>query len=78
MYKNLKIRSEIPLLTCLTESPDMTIVENMWYVIKLKLHTETEVIKTLAESINMVFDIWMSLHFYVTRIPYVFFHVFIK
>jgi len=40
-------------------------VENVWciYVIKLKLQSETEAIKTRVELIDAVFEITISLHF---------------
>ena len=41
-------------------SLDLNIIENVWHIIKLKLQSETEVIKTRAKLIDTVCRIWRS------------------
>ena len=59
--RDWKINYDIPGITWLAQFSDLNIIENVWRTIKLKLQSETEVIKTRAQLIDAVCRIWKSL-----------------
>ena len=48
------VTNEIPQITWPPQSPDLSIIENVWRTSELKLQTEIDVIKTQAELIHAV------------------------
>lgn len=46
------IKKQIPAATWPAQSPDLTVTENMRHIIKRKLQSENDIVKTQAELIN--------------------------